>query len=89
MSRWQISGEQREAAKGAELLLSAIILHQYCNDDDEEDDGDTLQVGSALFLIEQSVVQSLTHLTFLELRGGCIADVPCRNEEEQEIPKVF
>ncbi|KAJ3538218.1 hypothetical protein NM688_g6552 [Phlebia brevispora] len=39
----KISGEQREAARGAELLLSATLLHQYCIDDDDEDDAETLQ----------------------------------------------
>ncbi|KAI0350071.1 hypothetical protein OH77DRAFT_1100919 [Trametes cingulata] len=28
---------QREAAKGVELLLSSILLHQYCADDDDTD----------------------------------------------------
>ncbi len=40
----QISDEQREAAKGAELLVSATLLHHYCTDAEEEADAETLQV---------------------------------------------
>ena len=36
----QISDERREAARGAELLLSATLLHQYCTDDGEADNVD-------------------------------------------------
>ncbi|EMD34453.1 hypothetical protein CERSUDRAFT_55542 [Gelatoporia subvermispora B] len=39
-----ISGEQQEAAKGAQLLLSATLLHQYCANE-EEADSDTLEKG--------------------------------------------
>ncbi|PSS32180.1 hypothetical protein PHLCEN_2v2053 [Hermanssonia centrifuga] len=39
----KISDEQREAAKGAELLVSATLLHHYCTDDEEEADAETLQ----------------------------------------------
>ncbi|KAI0792872.1 DNA polymerase phi-domain-containing protein [Abortiporus biennis] len=36
-----ISGDQQESAKGAELLVSAALLHQYCIDIDNEEDGDS------------------------------------------------
>ncbi|THG98713.1 hypothetical protein EW026_g3515 [Hermanssonia centrifuga] len=39
----KISDEQREAAKGAELLVSATLLHHYCTDAEEEADAETLQ----------------------------------------------
>ena len=40
----QVTGEQQDAAKGAELLLSATLLHQYCVDDGEEDGAEALEV---------------------------------------------
>jgi len=43
---FQMKGDLREAAKGAELLVSAALLYQYCRDNDENEDGDseTLEV---------------------------------------------
>ncbi|OCH90301.1 hypothetical protein OBBRIDRAFT_887807 [Obba rivulosa] len=32
-----VSGEQQEAAKGTQLLLSATLLHQYCADEEDSD----------------------------------------------------
>lgn len=42
----QISGDQRDAAKGAELLLSATLLYCYCADssDDGNDAESVLEV---------------------------------------------
>ncbi|CAL1703687.1 unnamed protein product [Somion occarium] len=39
----KITGEQQEAAKGAELLVSATLLHHYCATDDEDSDSEALQ----------------------------------------------
>lgn len=40
----QVADDQQDAAKGAELLLSATLLHQHCVDDGEEDDSEALEV---------------------------------------------
>jgi hypothetical protein len=40
----QVSGIQQEAAKGAELLLMATFLQQYCLDEHKDADRETLEV---------------------------------------------
>ncbi|KAF9452265.1 hypothetical protein P691DRAFT_661308 [Macrolepiota fuliginosa MF-IS2] len=39
----EVKGDQRETARGAELLLVATTLHHYCADDPEEIDNESLQ----------------------------------------------
>ncbi|KAG6841689.1 hypothetical protein C0991_008327 [Blastosporella zonata] len=39
-----VTDERQEAAKGAELLLSATILQQYCSDEGDEIDTEALEV---------------------------------------------
>ncbi|KAG6831186.1 hypothetical protein H0H92_012326 [Tricholoma furcatifolium] len=38
-----VTGERQETAKGAELLLSATVLQQYCSDEDDELDTEALE----------------------------------------------
>lgn len=33
---WQISGDQHEAARGAELLILGTLLQHYCAEGDDE-----------------------------------------------------
>jgi DNA polymerase phi len=40
----QVSGAQRDAAKGAELLLTATFLHHYCLDVKQDADTAALEV---------------------------------------------
>ncbi|KAI0691182.1 DNA polymerase phi-domain-containing protein [Cytidiella melzeri] len=43
-----ITDERREAAKGAELLLSATLVHRYCMDDSEGNDDDDSALESCI-----------------------------------------
>lgn len=41
---WQISGDQQEAARGAELLILGTLLQHYCAEEDENRYTDALEV---------------------------------------------
>jgi len=43
-----------DAAKGAELLLLATLLQQYCPNDKDEVDTDSLKVAASTLLTSQS-----------------------------------
>lgn len=79
----QVSGEQRDAARGAELLLSATLLHQYCIDDDDEADAEALEVRFGCSLITREPHR------LSGLHRWRISNVPRGGQEVEEDTKGY
>jgi DNA polymerase phi len=70
----QVQGEERDAARGAELLLAATLLHQRCIDDADSDaDVEALEVRS----FRLSELSHFFLFSILYLYHPLIFSVPC------------
>lgn len=83
---FQVTGDLQDAAKGAELLLTATIIQQYCQDEQEEADTDALDVR----LVPVPRIPCLTMFRILGLHRRDHAHVfdSSRQEKQEKTTKI-